>query len=124
VRNLAVLTTALLLTLGGASQAACRFEEIRLYFGFENPIKGAAESGKPCGFALSSALDAGGHAFRIAQPPHHGAAGIGADSGMPVIGYRSAAGYRGPDEFLVTFVGGNSRVPDQESKIRVILDVE
>lgn len=124
MRSLAMLTTALLLALGGSTQAACRFDFAKIYFGFENPMKGEADSGKPCGFALSAALSAGGHAFRIAQSPHHGAAGIGDDSGMPVIGYRSAANYRGPDDFLVTFVGGNLRVPDQPSSIRVTLDVK
>ena len=123
MRGVAVLTTALLLALGGSSQAACRFDYSRLYFGFENPLKGEADSGKPCGFGLSAALSAGGHGFRIAQPPHHGAAGIGDSTGMPVVGYRSAAGYRGPDEFLVSFVGGNARVHDLESGIRVHVDV-
>jgi len=120
MRGLAMLTTALLLALGGASQAACRFDYGRLYFGFENPLKGEAESGKPCGFALSAALSAGGHGFRVAQPPQHGVA----DSGMPVVGYRSAAGYRGPDEFVVNFTGGNARVHDLASGIHVYLDVK
>jgi hypothetical protein len=124
VREFAMLTTALLLALGGSSQAACRFGDARIYFGFESPMKGEADSGKPCGFALSAAGSAGGSAFRVAQPPRHGAAAIGEDNGMPVVAYRSAAGYRGPDEFVVTFVGGNSRTPDQPSSIRVTLDVK
>ena len=124
MRGLAMLTTALLLALGGVSQAACRFDYGRLYFGFENPLKGEAESGKPCGFALSAALSAGGHGFRVAQPPQHGVAGIADDSGMPVVGYRSAAGYRGPDEFVVNFTGGNARVHDLASGIHVYLDVK
>jgi len=124
VRKLAMLTTAALLALGGSSQAACRFGDAKIYFGFESPMKGEADSGKPCGFALSAAGSAGGRSFRIAQPPRHGAAAIGEDNAMPVVGYRSAANYRGPDEFLVTFVGGSSRTPDQPSSIRVTLDVK
>ena len=124
MRSLATVTAALLLALGGSAQAVCRFDYGRLYFGFENPLKGEAESGKPCGFALSAAMSAGGHGFRIAQPPQHGAAGIGDDGGMPVVGYRSAAGYRGPDEFVVNFTGGNARVHDLASGIHVYLDVK
>jgi hypothetical protein len=124
MRSLAALMTALLLTLGGDSQAACRFDSTKLYFGFDNPAKLEADSGKPCGFAMSSTRSAGSHAYRIAQPPHHGVAGIGDDNGMPVVGYRSAAGYRGADEFVVTFVGGNARVPDQASTIHVSVNVE
>ncbi len=124
MRGLAVLTTALLLSLGGASQAACRFDEARIYFGFESPMKGEADSGKPCGFALSAAGPAGGRSFGIAQSPRHGAAAIGEDNGMPVVGYRSAAGYRGPDEFVVTFVGGDIRRPERASSIHVYLDVK
>lgn len=124
MRQLAFLTTALLLALGGSSQAACRFDDAKIYFGFESPMKGEADSGKPCGFALSATGSAGGQSFRITQPPRHGAAAIGEDNGMPVVGYRSAAGYRGPDEFLVAFVGGNSRTPEQPSSIRVTLDVK
>jgi len=122
--GLAILTTALSLAQGGASEAACRFDYGRLYFGFENPLKGEADSGKPCGFALSAAMSAGGHGFRIAQPPQHGVAGIGDDNGMPVVGYRSAAGYRGADEFVVNFTGGNARVHDLASGIHVYLDVK
>ena len=123
MRELAMLTTALLLALGGSSQAACRFDYARLYFGFENPLKGDADSGKACGFGLSAAMSAGGNSFRIAQPPHHGVAGIADSSGMPVVGYRSAAGYRGPDEFIVSFVGGNARMSDQASGVHVYVDV-
>ncbi len=124
MRKLAVLTTALALSLGGSSQAACRFDFAKLYFGFENPTKLEADSGKACGFGISSTMSAGTHSYRIAQPPQHGVAGIGDDSGMPVVGYRSAAGYRGADEFVVSFVGGNARVPDQASSIRVHVDVQ
>ena len=76
MRNLAVLTTALLFTLGGSSQATCRFDFAKLYFGFENHMKGEADSGKTCGFSMSPSLGAGADSFRIAQPPHHGVAGI------------------------------------------------
>lgn len=123
MRVLAGLTTALLALLGGSSQAACRFDDAKVYFGFESPMKGEADSGKPCGFALSAAGHAGGSSFRVAQPPRHGAAGVGDNSGMPVIAYRSAAGYRGPDEFVVTFVGGDTRRPQLASGIHVYLDV-
>jgi len=124
MRGFAVLTTALLLSLGGSSQADCRFDFAKVYFGFETPMKGEADSGKPCGFGLGSAMSAGSHGFRIAQPPQHGVAGVGDNGGMPVVGYRSAAGYRGPDEFVVSFVGGNMRVHDLASTIRVDLDVK
>ena len=44
---------------------------------------------------------------------------------MPVVGYRSAAGYRGPDEFVVSFVGGNvARALIRPSSIHVYLDVQ
>jgi hypothetical protein len=124
MRSLATLTTALLLTLGGSSHAACRFDDAKFYFGFETPMKGEADSGKPCGFAMGVATTGGSRGFRIAQPPHHGVAGIGRESGMPVIAYRSAAGYRGPDEFVVSYFGGDIRLHEMESGIRVILDVK
>jgi len=124
MRGLAMLTTALLLALGGASEAACRFDLGKIYFGFETPVRGEADSGKPCGFALSAAGTAGSSAFHVARPPQHGVAITGDNAGMPVIGYRSAAGYRGPDEFVVSFVGGDIRLRDQESGIHVYLDVK
>ena len=124
MRGFAGAATALLLSLSGSSQAACRFDFAKLYFGFENPTKLHADSGTACGFAISSTMSAGTHSYRVAQPPHHGVAGIADNSGMPVVGYRSAAGYRGPDEFLVSFVGGNARVPDQASSIHVYVDVQ
>ncbi|MGO4871173.1 MAG: hypothetical protein ACLPGW_11275 [Roseiarcus sp.] len=123
MRSLAVLTTALLLSLGGSSQATCRFEFATLHFGFENPVKGDADSGKACGFSVSAAGQTGVGSFRIARPPQHGVAGLAEDSGMPVVGYRSAAGYRGPDEFVVTFVGGNARVQAMATSVHVYLDV-
>ena len=43
---------------------------------------------------------------------------------MPVIAYRSAAGYRGPDEFIVSFMGGDIRRPLAPSSIHVYLDVK
>lgn len=124
MRSLATVTAALLLALGGSAQAVCRFDDARFYFGFETPIKGEADSGKPCGFGLGAAGTAGSRSYRVAQPPHHGAAAIGDNSGAPVIAYRSAAGYRGPDEFVVTFLGGDIRLHDQESRIHVYLDVK
>lgn len=124
MRKIAMLTTALLLALGGSSQAGCRLDLGKVYFGFENPIRGEADSGRPCGFALSSASTAGSQAYRVAQPPRHGAAVVGDSGGMPVIAYRSAAGYRGPDEFLVKFVGGDIRLHDMESSLHVFLDVK
>jgi hypothetical protein len=124
VRELAMLTTALLLALGGSSQAACQWDPAKIYFGFDTPMRGEAESGKPCGFSMGTVMSAGTHGFQIAQPPHHGAAGVGDDGGMPVVGYRSAAGYRGPDEFVVNFFGGNQRVHDLASSIHIYLDVK
>jgi hypothetical protein len=124
MRKLAVLTTALLLSAGGSSQAACHFDLAMIHFGFENPMRGEADSGKPCGFAVSTAGSAGVGSFQIARPPRHGVAGTGENSGMPVIGYRSAPGYRGPDEFVVAFIGGNARMQGQETSLHVHLDVK
>ena len=115
---------ALLLCLGGSSHAACRFDVAGIYIGFESPIRGEADSGKICGFGSMGMHGAKQDSFRVAQPPHHGVAGVGDNSGMPVIGYRSAAGYRGPDEFIVSFIGGGPRTPDQESSLHVYLDVK
>ena len=95
----------------------------RLYFGFENPFKGEAENGKPCGFALSSA-ERGRLKGSMSPDRRSMASQSGDNAGMPVIGYRSAAGYRGPDEFVVSFVGGDIRLHDQESGIHVYLDVK
>ena len=124
MRRFAMLTIALILSSGGASQAQCRLELGKIYFGFENPMRGEVESGKPCGFALSSAGTAASGSYHVTQPPQHGVAGIGDDGGMPVVGYRSAAGYRGPDEFVVSFTGGDIRRPLAPSSIRVYLEVK
>jgi hypothetical protein len=123
MRRVAMLATALVLSASSSSQAACRFDFARLYFGFETPMNGEADSGKPCGFVLTTSLSAGAHSYRIAQAPNHGAAAVGYNSGTPVVAYRSAAGYRGPDTFVVSFIGGNARVPDEASSIDVHLDV-
>ncbi len=124
MRKLALLTTMLLLSLGGSSEAACQFDLAKFFFGFDNIVKGEADSGKPCGFGVSTSGGADAGAFRIAQPPHHGVAAAGEDSGLPVIGYRSAAGYRGPDEFVMVFIGGNARVPGQTTTVHVYVDVK
>lgn len=124
MRSLVALAPALLLAFAGSSEAACQFDLGKIYFGFESPMRGQADSGKPCGFALSSASTAGSSAYHVSQPPHHGVAGIGDNGGMPVIAYRSAAGYHGPDEFVVSFMGGDIRRPDMESSIHVYLDVQ
>jgi hypothetical protein len=120
----AVSAMALLPCLGGSLHAACRFDPAHFYIGFESPIRGEADSGKPCGFGSMAMYGARDSSFRVAQPPRHGVAGIGDSSGMPVVGYRSAAGYRGPDEFIVSFVAGGPRTPDLESTIHVYLDVK
>ena len=49
MRTLAVLTTTLLLALSGSSQAVCRFDSGKIFFGAETPMRGEADSGKPCG---------------------------------------------------------------------------
>ena len=117
-------TAALALVAADSARAACQFEPARIGYGFESTMKGEANSGKPCGFALTAAGPAGASGFRVVQPPHHGVAGVGESYGMPVIGYRSVASYRGPDEFVVTFVGGVFGQPAQPGSIRVQLDVK
>jgi hypothetical protein len=124
MRTLAVLTTTLLLALSGSSQAVCRFDSGKIFFGAETPMRGEADSGKPCGFEMSSALSSRSGSFRVAQPPLHGVAGIGDNGGMPVVAYRSAAGYRGSDEFVVSFMGGDIRLREAPSAIHVYIDVK
>jgi hypothetical protein len=123
MRKLAVLTTALILSAAAPAHAACHFDLAMIHFGFENALQGQADSGKPCGLSGSTAGKAGVGSFQITQRPRHGVAGTGENGGMPVIAYRSAPGYRGPDEFVVAFVGGNARVPGQETSLHVYLDV-
>lgn len=124
MRRLGILTITLILASGGASQAACQLQLGKIYFGFENPMRGEADSGKPCGFALSSAGTAASGAFHVTRAPQHGVAGIGDNGGMPVVGYRSTAGYHGPDEFIVSFMGGDIRKTEAPSSIHVYLDVK
>jgi hypothetical protein len=124
MRRLAVSTMALLLVLGGAAQATCRFDPAKIYFGFETPMKGEADSGKPCGFSTSGASTAVAGSFHVTQAPHHGVAGIGDNGGMTVIGYRSVAGYKGPDDFIVSYMGGDIRRPEMPSSIHVYFDVK
>jgi hypothetical protein len=123
-RTLAALAATLTLCVAGSADAACRFDAARIYFGSESTMRGEVDSGKICGFALSGGGSTGSGEFRVSQPPRHGAAAIGETYAMPAVGYRSAAGYRGADEFVVTFVGGRVGQSEQPGSIHVYVDVK
>jgi hypothetical protein len=103
----ALLSAPLVILLGSTpSSANCYFEKVTFLFGDAHPQRAEADSGKDCTEVFSSGRNAGVSSIAIVRRPKHGSASWNGSVGYPSLTYRSAPGYRGPDDFVYAVTGG------------------
>jgi hypothetical protein len=101
--------------------AKCHVDHFRFVHGSETSATMRVSSGGSCvmKFAFRGTIDS----IEIAEQAKHGAAAWNGGNGYPEVRYRSSPGYKGPDEFLLSISGANSR-SDSPARLRVSVAAE
>jgi hypothetical protein len=103
---LAILSLVAFSTPSGAK---CHFDSFRMVFGFDGAQTGQADSGKECSIHPQAFAGAGIESITIVRQPKHGSATSNFSISDATITYKSAPGYKGPDDFVYAEKGGGSR---------------
>ena len=92
--------------------AACHVDQFAFSFaggGTTSTTSASADSGSVCTIHVSHARKSGIDSVTIAGSPHHGSAQASGESADYIVTYKSAAGYRGSDQFSFAVKGGSSK---------------
>jgi hypothetical protein len=119
---LAVFGTAVFAT---PASAVCQWGRFSVMWGSDGPAMANADSGQRCLLRVRAGNFGSFSALGVVRQAKHGAVNWNGSSLDPAYTYRSAPGYKGPDDFVVYWDGSNSRLGlSGKSNISVSMDVQ
>ena len=116
--RLMLIAAVFLVGLTNSSSTNCSVGFFKFYFKFDSQATMHADSGKLCPFHFT-APDL--EEARIVRQPQHGAATYSGSIEHVMIDYKSAAGYKGTDQFVFSVTGGS---PKNNGTANVAVDAD